>query len=62
VPKNIAQWIGILVTSIIVLGADRDVLAAVPYGLLAGALATFFVALGVGRQPAPLLLRRLRRD
>ena len=44
-PKNIAQWTGIVVTGIIVLGCDLDVIYAVPLGIMAGALATFFVAL-----------------
>jgi hypothetical protein len=34
-----------VVTTIIVLGCDLDVLYAVPLGIMAGALATFFVAL-----------------
>ena len=61
VPKNIAQWTGILVTAIIVLGTDKDVVYAMPYGVLAGVLATFFVALSERRDRA-LLLRRIRRD
>ncbi len=58
-PKNVAQWTGIAVTAIIVFGCDIDVLDAVPLGIVAGALATFFVALAEQRRPA---LRRLRRD
>jgi hypothetical protein len=56
-PKNVAQWTGIAVTAIIVLGCDIDVLDALPLGILAGGLATFFVALADQR----VLLRRLRR-
>lgn len=41
-PKTLAQWTGIAVTSIVVLGTDTDVLFAVPLGVFAGALATFF--------------------
>ena len=43
-PKNIAQFTGIIVTAIIVMGADTDVLYAMPLGIMAGMLATFFVA------------------
>lgn len=34
-----------IVTSIVVFGTDTDVLLAMPMGILAGALATFFFAL-----------------
>ena len=44
-PRTLAQWTGIAVTSIVVLGSDIDVAYAVPLGLFAGALATFFSAL-----------------
>jgi hypothetical protein len=44
-PKNIAQWTGITVTAIVVLGCDTSVFYAMPLGIFAGALATFFVAL-----------------
>lgn len=44
-PKNVAQWTGLAVTAIIVLGCDMDVLYAVPLGVFAGALATFFMSL-----------------
>ena len=43
-PKNIAQWTGFAVTVIIVLGRDADVLTAVPFGIVAGLLATLFQA------------------
>ena len=43
-PKNIAQWTGITVTSIVVLGCDTSVFYAMPLGIFAGALATFFVS------------------
>jgi len=49
-PKNVAQFTGILVTAIIVFGADMDVFYAMPLGIMAGALATFFVALADGRE------------
>jgi hypothetical protein len=39
-----AQITGMIVTSIVVFGTDTDVLLAVPLGILAGGLATFFVA------------------
>jgi hypothetical protein len=40
-----AQITGMIVTSIVVFGTDLDVLLAVPLGILAGGLATFFVSL-----------------
>ena len=51
-PTNLAQWTGIAVTSIVVLGSDMDVVYAVPLGLFAGALATFFSALADNERPA----------
>ena len=56
-PGNIAQWTGVAVTAVIVLGCDIDVLDALPLGILAGALATFFVAMADSGS-----LRRLRRN
>lgn len=44
-PKNIGQWTGMMVTTIVVLGCDMDVVYAMPLGIMAGALATFFVTL-----------------
>jgi hypothetical protein len=44
-PKNVAQWTGLAVTAIVVLGCDMDVVYAVPLGVFAGALATFFAGL-----------------
>ena len=49
VPK-FAQITGMIVTSIVVFGTDTDVLMAVPLGILAGGLATFFVSLSDPRQ------------
>jgi hypothetical protein len=43
-PKNVAQFTGMLVTAIVVFGTDMDVFTAMPLGIMAGALATFFVA------------------
>jgi len=43
-PKNVAQWTGLAVTAIIVFGRDSDVLYALPFGLLAGVLASLLVA------------------
>ncbi|HXC56860.1 MAG TPA: hypothetical protein VNU97_16290 [Rhizomicrobium sp.] len=48
-PKNVAQFTGIVVTAIIVFGTDFDVFYAMPLGIMAGGLATFFVALSDGR-------------
>jgi hypothetical protein len=50
---NLAQWTGIAVTSIVVVGSDIDVLYAVPLGIFAGALATFFAALGSSAMERP---------
>jgi hypothetical protein len=52
---HLAQWTGIAVTAIVVLGSDIDVVYAVPLGLFAGALATFLSALAEG---ASVSLRR----
>ena len=61
-PKNVAQWTGLAVTAIIVLGCDMDVLYAVPLGVFAGALATFFVSLSEqydkAREPVRVRVRR----
>jgi len=60
-PKNVAQWTGIAVTAIIVLGCDIDVLYAVPLGIFAGALATFFASLTEqrdAREPIPARVKR----
>lgn len=40
-----AQVTGMVVTAIVVFGSDTDILLAVPLGILAGGLATFFVSL-----------------
>jgi hypothetical protein len=47
-----AQITGMIVTSIVVFGTDTDVLLAVPLGILAGGLATFFVAFSDYRDSA----------
>ena len=60
-PRNVGQWTGLAVTAIIVMGCDIDVVYAVPLGILAGTLATFFVTLDDQRQKA-LELARIRRD
>ena len=49
-PRNIAQFTGIVVTAIMVMGADIDVFYAMPLGIMAGTLATFFVALSDARE------------
>jgi hypothetical protein len=51
-PYSIGQWTGLIVTTIVVLGCDMDVAYAVPLGILAGALATFFVTLADARMAA----------
>ena len=47
-----AQITGMVVTTIVVFGTDTDVLLAVPLGILAGGLATFFVALSEQKRVA----------
>ena len=60
-PKNVAQWTGLLVTAIVVLGCDMDIVYAMPLGVFAGALATFFVGLAdyyeTAREPARVRIR-----
>ena len=43
---NLAQWTGMGVTAIVVLGTDMDVMYAMPLGIFAGMLAMFFAAVG----------------
>jgi hypothetical protein len=45
-PRTAAQMTGMLVTAIVAFGTDLDVFYAVPLGVLAGALAIFFVTVG----------------
>jgi hypothetical protein len=47
-----AQITGMIVTSIVVLGTDTDILLAIPLGILAGGLAVFFVSLSEEKQKA----------
>lgn len=58
-PRNVAQLTGMTVTAIIVFGTDLDVFWAMPFGILAGALAIYFVALAdwMERTPAVISLR-----
>ena len=59
-PKNIAQWTGITVTAIVVLGCDTSVFYAMPLGIFAGALATLFVSIADSKtaaQAAPQTIR-----
>ncbi len=58
---NLAQWTGIAVTVIVVLGRDLDILYAVPLGLFAGALANLFSELANLRLPV-LRLIKIRRQ
>jgi hypothetical protein len=57
-PKTLAQWTGVAVTAIVVSGSDMDILLAVPLGILAGALATFFSTVGERAVPAARKSRR----
>ncbi len=61
-PKNVAQFTGMIVTSIIVFGTDMDVFYAMPLGIFAGALAMFLVALGDARAKAAKVSAVIRRD
>jgi hypothetical protein len=49
-PKTIAQLTGLLVTAIVTFGTDLDLTYAMPLGVAAGMLATFFVALSEGKR------------
>ncbi len=44
-PKNVAQWTGVAIATIVVLGRDSDVVFALPLSLAAGGLAALLVAL-----------------
>jgi len=57
-PTKIGQWTGLVVTTIVVLGADTGVAYAIPLGIMAGALASFFVALAELRQQPVKIKRR----
>jgi hypothetical protein len=59
-PKSVAQLTGVVVCSIVVFGTDLDVTYAMPLGILAGALAVFFVAVAEGLEAARL--RAFRRN
>ncbi len=60
-PKNVAQLTGMMVTGIVVFGTDLDVYYAMPLGIFAGALATFFVTLSDYRaRPEPVRIRARR--
>jgi uncharacterized membrane protein len=59
-PKNIAQWTGITVTAIVVLGCDTSVFYAMPLGIFAGALATFLVAVAESRMAASAVPQAVR--
>ena len=54
-PRNVAQLTGMTVTAIIVFGTDMDVFWAVPFGIMAGALATYFIALADWAERSPAL-------
>jgi len=45
-PKSVAQLAGILVTAIVTLGTDLDVVYSVPLGVFAGAFVVFFMTVG----------------
>ncbi len=52
-PNNIGQWTSMAMTAIIVFGCDLDVAYAMPLGILAGILATFFAALAESHIAGP---------
>ena len=49
-PKSIAQLTGMIVTAIVAFGSDLDLTYALPLGVAAGALATFFVAIAEAKR------------
>jgi uncharacterized membrane protein len=59
-PKNIAQWTGITVTAIVVLGCDTSIFYAMPLGIFAGALATFLVAIAESKMAASAVPQAVR--
>jgi hypothetical protein len=61
VPKDIAEWTGVFVTAAIVAGTDKDVIYAMPLGVLAGSLCGLFIVLADHRTIYAPLLRRIRR-
>jgi hypothetical protein len=60
-PRNVAQLTGMVVTAIVVFGTDLDVYYAMPLGIFAGALASFFVALSDYRATPALVPVRIER-
>lgn len=60
IPKSAAQLIGMLVTGIVAFGTDLDVAYAVPLGVLAGALAMFFVSLSESQAAFRARFERLK--
>jgi len=50
-PRGLAQWTGIAVTAIVVLGSDIDVLYAMPLGIFAGAIATYLASFAESAGP-----------
>ncbi len=60
-PKNVAQFTGMLVTAIVVFGTDMDVFTAMPLGIMAGALATFFVSFADEREKVEVRFAPIRR-
>jgi cell shape-determining protein MreD len=61
-PRTLPQIIGLIVTTIIVLGCDMDVVYAMPLGVAAGALATFFATLAEHKLNTEKVLSAFRRD
>jgi hypothetical protein len=49
-PKSVAQLTGVIVCAIVTFGTDLDITYAMPLGILAGALAIFFVSVAEARQ------------
>ena len=58
-PKNVAQFTGMIVTAIVVFGTDLDVYYAVPLGIFAGAIATLLATVSEYRasKPEPIRVR-----
>ena len=49
-PKSVAQLTGVIVCGIVTFGTDLDITYAMPLGILAGALAIFFVSVAEAHQ------------
>ena len=57
-PQTVAQFMGVLVTVLVVLGTDVDVLFAVPLGIFAGVLTMYLASIPRAVPRMKAVLRR----